>query len=162
MKNSWESFEISTLTKIFWIMFRVWVINSSHLSCRVTSSEWAQHHFRTKLLVRLVCMFHSKPNGTSRISSSDCVCCYQPRSFVYTVSQAYHYTYSMVSLDNYQCIHFWCNKGHGVYYPVCGTVHIKEPLLLIGKSSSWSCGIGFLLLPSEWTITIHPTPNNHK
>ena len=28
----------------------------------------------------------------------------------------------------------WCN-GRGMCYPVCGMVHIKEPLLLIGKSS---------------------------
>ena len=27
------------------------------------------------------------------------------------------------------------NKGRGMYYPVCGMMHIKEPLLLIGKSS---------------------------
>ena len=27
--------------------------------------------------------------------------------------------------------HDWCNKGHGMCYPVCGMVHIKEPLLLI-------------------------------
>ena len=32
-------------------------------------------------------------------------------------------------------LHDWCNKGRGMYYPVCGMVHIKEPLLLIGKSS---------------------------
>ena len=32
-------------------------------------------------------------------------------------------------------LHDWCNKGHGMCYPVCGMVHIKEPLLLIGKSS---------------------------
>ena len=31
-------------------------------------------------------------------------------------------------------LHDWCNKGCGMYYPVCGMVHIKEPLLLIGKS----------------------------
>ena len=24
----------------------------------------------------------------------------------------------------------WCNKDRGVCYPVCGMVHIKEPLLL--------------------------------
>ena len=30
------------------------------------------------------------------------------------------------------------NKGRGMYYPVCGMMHIKEPLLLIGKSSP--CG----------------------
>ena len=31
--------------------------------------------------------------------------------------------------------HDWCNKGCGMCYPVCGMVHIKEPLLLIDKSS---------------------------
>ena len=28
-------------------------------------------------------------------------------------------------------LHDWCNKGHGMCYPVCGMVHMKEPLLLI-------------------------------
>ena len=32
-------------------------------------------------------------------------------------------------------LHNWCNTVHGMYYPVCGEVHIKDPLLLIGKSS---------------------------
>ena len=32
-------------------------------------------------------------------------------------------------------LHDWCNKGCGMCYPVCGMVHIKEPLLLIDKSS---------------------------
>ena len=27
-------------------------------------------------------------------------------------------------------LHDWCNKGRGMYYPLCGMVHIKEPLLL--------------------------------
>ena len=26
--------------------------------------------------------------------------------------------------------HDWCNKGRGMCYPVCGMIHIKEPLLL--------------------------------
>ena len=30
------------------------------------------------------------------------------------------------------------NKGRGMCYPVCGMVHIKEPLLLIRKSNP--CG----------------------
>ena len=34
-------------------------------------------------------------------------------------------------------LHSWCNKGRGMYYPVCGMVHIKEPLLLIGKNSTY-------------------------
>ena len=28
-------------------------------------------------------------------------------------------------------LHNWCNKGCGMCYPVCGMMHIKEPLLLI-------------------------------
>ena len=28
-------------------------------------------------------------------------------------------------------LHDWCIKGLGMCYPVCGMVHIKEPLLLI-------------------------------
>ena len=45
-----------------------------------------------------------------------------------------------------------------MYYPVCGMMHIKEPLLLIGKSSP--CGSsGFPLSLSEWPFTICPTLN---
>ena len=55
----------------------------------------------------------------------------------------------------------WCNKGCGMCYPVCGMVHIKEPLLLIGKSSPCS-GSGFPLSLSKWSFTICPTPYNHK
>ena len=54
----------------------------------------------------------------------------------------------------------WCNKGHGMCYPVCRMVHIKEPLLLIGKSSPYRAA-GFLFrylngpLPYVWChITI--------
>ena len=46
---------------------------------------------------------------------------------------------------NYQpVLHDWCNKGCGMCHPVCGMVHIKEPLLLIGKSSPCG-GSGFHL-----------------
>ena len=55
----------------------------------------------------------------------------------------------------------WCNKGRGMCYPVCGMVHIKEPLLLIGKSSLCD-GSGFALSLSEWFFTICPTPYNRK
>ena len=40
-------------------------------------------------------------------------------------------------------LHNWRNKGSGMCFPVCGMVHIKEPLLLIGKSSLCG-GSGFL------------------
>ena len=36
-------------------------------------------------------------------------------------------------------LHDWCNKGCGMCYPVCGMLHIKEPLLLIDKSSPCGC-----------------------
>ena len=50
-------------------------------------------------------------------------------------------------------LHDSCNKGRGMCYPVCGMVHIKEPLLLIDKSSL--CGSsGFPYSLSEWSLTI--------
>ena len=57
--------------------------------------------------------------------------------------------------------HDWCNKGRGMCYTVCGMMHIKEPLLLIGKSSQCG-GSGFPLSLSEWFITICLTPYNRK
>ena len=47
----------------------------------------------------------------------------------------------------------WCNKGCGMCFPVCGMVHIKEPFLLIEKSSPCG-GSGFPLSLSEWSFTI--------
>ena len=40
-------------------------------------------------------------------------------------------------------------------------MHIKEPLLLIGKSSPYIGGSGFPLSLSEWSFTICLTPYNH-
>ena len=58
-------------------------------------------------------------------------------------------------------LHYWCNKGRGMCHPVCGMVHIKEPLLLIDKSSL--CGSsGFPFSLSEWSLTICLTPYNRK
>ena len=51
--------------------------------------------------------------------------------------------------------------GHVMSYPVCGMVHIKEPLLLIEKSSP--CGSSrFPLSLSEWSFTICLMPYNRK
>ena len=58
-------------------------------------------------------------------------------------------------------LHDWCNKGRGMFFPVSGMVHIKEPLLLLGKSSPCG-GSGFPLSLSEWSFTIYLTPYNHK
>ena len=58
-------------------------------------------------------------------------------------------------------LHDWCNKDRGMCYPVCGMVHIKEPLLLIDKSSiCGGCGFPFSL--SEWSFTICLTPYNRR
>ena len=48
-----------------------------------------------------------------------------------------------------------------VCYPVCGMMHIKEPLLLIEKSSLCG-GSGFPPSLSEWFFTICLTPYNRK
>ena len=58
-------------------------------------------------------------------------------------------------------LHDWCKKGRGMCYPVCGMVHIKDPLLLIDKSSL--CGeSGFPFSLSEWSLTICLTPYNRR
>ena len=58
-------------------------------------------------------------------------------------------------------LHDWCNKGRGMCYPVCGMVHIKEPLLSIDKSSLCG-GSGFPFSLSEWSLTICLTPYNSR
>ena len=50
-------------------------------------------------------------------------------------------------------LHDLCKIGRGMCYPVCGMVHIKEPLLLIGKCSPCG-GSRFPLSLSEWSFTI--------
>ena len=65
-----------------------------------------------------------------------------------------------LSYFSFQPVHHdWCNKGCGMCHPVCGMMHIKEPLLLIDKSSL--CGSsGFPFSLSEWSLTICLTPYN--
>ena len=54
-----------------------------------------------------------------------------------------------------------CVSKAVVSYSLCGMMHIKEPLLLIGKSSP--CGGSlFPLVLSEWSFTIYLTPYNCK
>ena len=40
-------------------------------------------------------------------------------------------------------LHDWCNKGRAMCYPVCGMVHMKEPLLLILRVA-YVAAAGFL------------------
>ena len=46
----------------------------------------------------------------------------------------------------------WCNKGCGMCYSVCGMMHIKEPLLLIGKSSRCGGSKFPLFLEEKWNV----------
>ena len=55
--------------------------------------------------------------------------------------------------------HDWRNRGRDMCYPVCWMVHIKEPLLLIDKSSLCG-GSGFPFSLSEWSLAICVTPYN--
>ena len=72
------------------------------------------------------------------------------------------FVYYPLSYFSFQpVLHDWCTKGCGMCYPVCGMVHIKEPLLLIDKSSL--CGSsGFPFSLSEWSLTICLTPYNRR
>ena len=77
-------------------------------------------------------------------------------SFLHVVNPLSYFSFQPV-------LHDWCNKDRGMCYPVCGMVHIKEPLLLIGKSSP--CGRSmFPFSLSEWSFTICEclTPYNRK
>ena len=68
------------------------------------------------------------------------------------------YLVDPVSYFSFQpVLHDWCNKGRGVCYPVSVMVHIKEPLLLIEKSSLCG-GSRFPFSLSEWSLTICLTP----
>ena len=95
------------------------------------------------------------------------VCCYSirmkyGRSGLDPHREALHIlTVTQQSLSFQPVLHDWCNKDRGMCYPVCWMVHIKEPLLLIGKSSQCG-GSGFPLSLSEWSFTIYPTPYNGK
>ena len=54
------------------------------------------------------------------------------------------------------------NKGRGMCYPVCGVVHITDPLLLNEKRSSSSGICQFPLSSSHVHISINPMTYNHK
>ena len=92
---------------------------------------------------------------------------YIPQSFtnlpINSFAQSFiHSFFFKLSYFSFQTVfHDWCNKGCGVCYPVCGMMHIKEPLLSIEKSSP--CGSsGFPLSLSESYFTICLTPYNRK
>ena len=52
----------------------------------------------------------------------------------------------------------WCNKECGKYSPVCGMVHIKDPLMLLSKGNPGSGSS----MSSLTLIAIFPMTENHK
>ena len=50
-------------------------------------------------------------------------------------------------------MHDWCNKDRGICYHVCGMVHIKESLLLIGKIPDRGPGVRYNSL--LWMCTLN-------
>ena len=100
---------------------------------------------------------HHIRNSTIRRSQTFSPACRQGPGYVCKVGHSQHTSYFSFQ----PVLHDWCNKGRGMCYPVCRMVHIKEPLLLIGKSSL--CGSsGFPLSLSEWSLTICLTPYNRR
>ena len=67
-----------------------------------------------------------------------------------------------LSYFSFQPVFHDCVNKTVVCAILSGMVHIKDPLLLIGKSSLCSGGSSVLLLLSEWSFTIFLKPNNHK
>ena len=83
--------------------------------------------------------------------------------FIYLFYYIYLYIYIFIYLFIYLILtrkllgcSVWSRKIsslHACRHPVCGMVHIKEPLLLIDKSSLCG-GSGFPFSLSEWSLTI--------
>ena len=129
----------------------------SHVQC-ITSR--AVYHIDTGICFRLVWFFSVKCNIlTSTIitgagCSSEVERSLMVRWVVVMVDPLSYFSFQPV-------LHDWCNKGRGMFYPVCGMVNIKEPLLLIEKSNPCG-GSGFHLSLSEWSFTICLKPYNRK
>ena len=106
-----------------------------------------------QLILLTMCRHHSRAGRNSVVDGSLMVR-WIVGSILHGVDPLSYFSFQPV-------LHDWCNKGRSMCYPVCGMVHIKEPLLLIEKSSPWGSS-GFPLSLSEWSLTICLTPYNRK
>ena len=132
-------------------------------SCRVTGMCSL---FRRNVLqydIRLyICLWHLMQHDPNVYQYIKLTCKGRIDTTVSYLVNSKHNSTIVESYFSFQpVLHDWCNKGRGMYYPVCGIMHIKEPLLLIGKSSLCG-GSGFPLSLSEWSFTICLTPYNRK
>ena len=138
-------------------------------STRTTSTTRVASSCRTSTTTPTSCSSRARcgtvrfPHLTQRIKLVFFHSSFFPLYFVLTPSSRYVFcARTLLNILSIQpVLHDWCNKGHGMCYPVCGMVHIKEPLLSIEKSSLCG-GSRFPLSLSEWSFTICPTPYNRR
>ena len=58
------------------------------------------------------------------------------------------------NLSFQEVFHNCYNNGRGMYYPICGLVHIEDPLLLIGKINPQIGCSRFPLSQFEWSFYV--------
>ena len=115
------------------------VIFTQNVSCNIYT-----HPFINKWQMSLC--NNSSDNKSNWIHRVDVKVSAQVATITY-MHQSQPSSHSPLSYFSFQpVLHNWCNKGRGMCYPVCRMVHIKEPLLLIDKSSlCGGSGFPFLL-----------------
>ena len=116
--------------------------------CCVSWTLWLNHCIirvavGSGLMLLINSLIHSSERGAGRSSEVErsLLVRWVVRSFLHGVDPLSYFLFQPV-------LHYLCNKGRGMCYPVCGMVHIKEPFLLIGKSSP--CGSRFPFSLSEY------------
>ena len=133
----WQIYLVSKTHARFRLYFRnIWV----ELCCKIFVIDWMVEHDQSDINIH-------------QVTTGDIV----TKCFRYNLHEV-----DPLSYFSFQpVLHNWCNKGSGMCYPVCGMVHIKEPLLLIRKSSPCG-GSRFPFSLSEWSFTICLTSYNSK
>ena len=118
------------------------------------SKKTVTYHFSNQIHTKCSFYTHIWGAGCSSEVERSLMVRWVVRSILHGVDPLSYFSFQPV-------LHDWCNKGRGMCYPVCGMVHIKEPLLLINKSSLCG-GSGFPFSLSEWSLTICLTPYNRR
>ena len=127
-------------------------------------SDNPSHHERTLLPESYISLLHSITSHTNdTINKNVFIASLNIRARCSSVVRAFTHGAMGCRIDSSWGgpIELFIVPASGMFYPVCGMVHIKEPLLLIGKSSLCG-GSGFPFSLSEWSLTICLTPYNRK
>ena len=130
------------------------------VTSRMNTGEYVLKSHQTRVFyVRMKYNMHHNGNKTKHTGFMVSTCVV----FLYILCNGLSDQSYMVDSLNYfsfqpviqPVLHDWCNKGCGMRYPVCGMMHIKEPLLLIETIGPCGSG-GFPLSLSDWSFTIKP------